>query len=693
LIRFDAIGRAWALFRQEPGTWLLAALITIVILAGINGASFMLSIPLGVVMSAALGGFGGLLISLLGTAVFVAVQGVLMAGLIRMAVKQVDGEKFSLGEMFVFDNALPQVIVAWLLYLVAAIIGVFLLVVPSWIAVGVLMFALPLAAEGKRSGVRAIQESWATLKGAWFSATVFHLVLAVLMAAGGLLCGLGILVTFPLYVLAIAVVYRDHYPNKAKGQGIATEDLLAAPRSRIPGWAWLVVVCGFTAPILVAIAAVVGMAVLLRTGAQPGFPGFPPGQMEVAFPEPGAGPGINMPGVPKAPGDEIDKLLATLKTGNAFEKDFTLAMLPLAVPKTPRRGELANVLVTLLNDPKSRAKAAEALVVWATPEQVPALIDALSSDDDEVRRHAAKALGRLSDERGNEALAAHLADPRDRSQTSEALVAAGASARDAVVKLQGNDDPEVRQEVTKILEKIDAARSDAAVAEGEVATKEPFPGNPPAVGGRRVRALPNLSGRRRGAIAPERSLTQVLANLRGNDSAARLKALGQLVGSQPIPARQDEVTASIVPLLSDPDVAVRAAAVRALGAWGTADAVEPLLAALNDPDPLVISLVIPTLGELKDLRACATLATLLINQKHRQSAARALTAAGSLAETAVVPMLRNRDFAVRIAVCEILETIGTKACVAGLNRATHDANRSVATAAKSALSKVNERLR
>jgi uncharacterized membrane protein len=49
------------------------------------------------------------------------------------------------------------------------------------------------------------------LKGDALMAILFYLVVVIMAAAGLLACCIGALVTFPLFILSVAIVYRDFF--------------------------------------------------------------------------------------------------------------------------------------------------------------------------------------------------------------------------------------------------------------------------------------------------------------------------------------------------------------------------------------------------------------------------------------------------------------------------------------------------
>lgn len=104
---------------------------------------------------------------------------------------------------------LGDLIVVALLQTLAVGIGLALCILPALVAMGLLMFSIPLVVDRKASGVEAIRRSFEMLKSQWLMATLFYVVAATIGCGGILLCGVGLLFTLPLYFLSIAVAYED----------------------------------------------------------------------------------------------------------------------------------------------------------------------------------------------------------------------------------------------------------------------------------------------------------------------------------------------------------------------------------------------------------------------------------------------------------------------------------------------------
>ena len=213
VIRFEAIGEAWGLFRGEIGVWILASLIVTFACTVVQFAFFLISIPMSIVGGAFLSGGLSLSTSFGSLAVSTAVWGVFLGGMCRMALKQIDGHSIGLNDLVSGTDILPSLALAWLLAVLAGFAGFLCLVIPGWIISGILMFSLPLVVDARLKAVDALGVSWKILKDQWLLAAVFALVLWVMQIVGVMFCGLGYLVTLPLSVLAQAILYRGFFPH------------------------------------------------------------------------------------------------------------------------------------------------------------------------------------------------------------------------------------------------------------------------------------------------------------------------------------------------------------------------------------------------------------------------------------------------------------------------------------------------
>ena len=241
-VDFSWLGQAWSLFTAQMGVWIgafvLYALIASVLL-------LLWSIPTGVyatiqqAITAALNhtsphvppqnpyaqfarnqGFSLLL---------AAANAIFLAGFYRMALRQMRGEPIGIGGVFsAFPQALPLAIVTvcitgsvalleglllGLLHLTGlpaagavSIAGV-LVLIPSIVVQGLLMFAPLLILDKNVSAVDAILGSVRLLRGQWLMGVLFYFTVALISGFGILLCGIGVLATYPLFLISVAVGY------------------------------------------------------------------------------------------------------------------------------------------------------------------------------------------------------------------------------------------------------------------------------------------------------------------------------------------------------------------------------------------------------------------------------------------------------------------------------------------------------
>jgi hypothetical protein len=213
-VRFSAIGEAWGLLVQRWPLWVLTVLIVMVCYSALSGVVLALfGVPL--VRGARPFWIG---LSARGQAtqfvVTSVVVGLFLGGMFRMACWQIRGRAVGLETLFSVFDVLPQLVLGLILYGLATFLGFCALVLPGFIVSGVLMFTLPLIVDGGLEATDALGQSWRALKGQWLVAAVFHAVAGFVAWVGVCCCGVGILLTAPLYCLSIAVLYRDFFMLK-----------------------------------------------------------------------------------------------------------------------------------------------------------------------------------------------------------------------------------------------------------------------------------------------------------------------------------------------------------------------------------------------------------------------------------------------------------------------------------------------
>jgi hypothetical protein len=214
LVRFSAIGEAWGLLLRRWPMWVLTVLIVMVCYSALTGVVFSI-FDVGVIHGARPFWMGlssrGQAIPFILTSVIISP---FLGGMYRMACRQIRGQPVGVETLFSVVDVLPQLILGSVLYGLATFLGFCVLVLPGFVVSGVLMFTLPLIVDGGLDATDALAQSWRALKGQWLVAAVFHAVAGFVAWVGVCFCGVGFLLTAPLYCMSIAVLYRDFFMMK-----------------------------------------------------------------------------------------------------------------------------------------------------------------------------------------------------------------------------------------------------------------------------------------------------------------------------------------------------------------------------------------------------------------------------------------------------------------------------------------------
>ena len=185
-------------------------------------------------------------------------------------------------------------------------------------------------------------------------------------------------------------------------------------------------------------------------------------------------------------------------------------------------------------------------------------------------------------------------------------------------------------------------------------------------------------------------LNKMLAVLKQRQSFPRLRAADRLAKAEPV-NRKAEVSAALLPVLTDSDPYTRQAVCRALAIWGEADAVPELIKRLNDSHPTVRWATLEALGRLADPRAASSIAGHLAADREPVPAIAALQAMGPAAAPAVRPLLRAEQQSTRHAACRLLGALGGRQSVFDLLAMQRGKDPLAAKLAKNALRQIVRR--
>lgn len=207
----EALGFAWNRFKGNALFWVLFVLLTIVVAAIFNSGSFgdyqeiNEAAMNGDISSGTAAGvsFGSSLLGLIGS----LVGSVLSALGINAALREVAGEKATWGTLFKVD-AFGMVLLAALLLLVAGFVGLLLCLVGAVVVAIFAPFTYHNVIDKGMNAWAAFTSSFRLVGQNFGSVFLLELALLGLNIAGAIVCGLGLFITIPLSVLALAYAFR-----------------------------------------------------------------------------------------------------------------------------------------------------------------------------------------------------------------------------------------------------------------------------------------------------------------------------------------------------------------------------------------------------------------------------------------------------------------------------------------------------
>jgi uncharacterized membrane protein len=215
----ETIGEAWNWFRAEMGLWVLATLLMLLI-------TFGCAIPFyGMAFATMFGNpdpnIGDMMMfyvwSIPAAIMIYVGQAIGFAGMYNMAIKQIQGQPISMRDFFDFKGMFWQH--AGLVISMAIMFGSIACYLPAFMLGGLLIFTQPIIVHQRIGAFAALSQSWNLLKGQIWMAAAFYFILSMVAGLGVVVCCVGLLFTYPLYPLAVSLVYRDyltaHYGSSA----------------------------------------------------------------------------------------------------------------------------------------------------------------------------------------------------------------------------------------------------------------------------------------------------------------------------------------------------------------------------------------------------------------------------------------------------------------------------------------------
>lgn len=208
----DCIGRGWRLFQANVGLFVGATLLLFLI------------------------GFGCGMIPILGALANLVISGPLYGGLYMLMIKRIRGQEAAISDLFEgFSKAflplmLGQAVIGILSFLsaflfIAAVGAMMVLHRPMFLPFGILLaiigiipavylatcwlFTLPLIIDRGMDFWPAMELSRKTVARHWWQVFILLILSGLVSLAGVLLCGVGMLATFPICIAALMFGYED----------------------------------------------------------------------------------------------------------------------------------------------------------------------------------------------------------------------------------------------------------------------------------------------------------------------------------------------------------------------------------------------------------------------------------------------------------------------------------------------------
>ena len=202
----DAISFGWRKFSANPGVWIVFVVVALLVQALINGIFNGFDVAVqdtdDFTFTSAFSAAG-----LIGSVVSAIVGYLLQAAFVRGALSEVDGQKPALGTFLQF-GPIGAVILTGLLVGIGTSVGLVLCILPGLVFAFLTWWAMPFVVDRNQDAITAIKSSFTAIKSDAGTLILLALALIGINILGALLCGLGLLVSIPVSIIASTYAYR-----------------------------------------------------------------------------------------------------------------------------------------------------------------------------------------------------------------------------------------------------------------------------------------------------------------------------------------------------------------------------------------------------------------------------------------------------------------------------------------------------
>ncbi|MFD3593231.1 hypothetical protein ACFWU5_10925 [Nocardia sp. NPDC058640] len=215
----DALGYGWEKFKNNALVWIGIIVVFALIQVAINfifgSSGFLVTDADGDIS------FGFSLWGFLGSVISTVVGYLISAAMVRGSLEETDGRKPGFGDFFQFTNV-GAVILACFLVGIATGIGFALCVLPGLVIMFFTWFTINFVLDRDQDAITAIKSSFSAVAANAGTLLLLALALVGINIVGALLCGIGLLVTMPVSVIASTYAYRVIVGGPVVGgQGVA----------------------------------------------------------------------------------------------------------------------------------------------------------------------------------------------------------------------------------------------------------------------------------------------------------------------------------------------------------------------------------------------------------------------------------------------------------------------------------------
>jgi hypothetical protein len=217
----DAIAYGWQKFKERPSTLLVPMIVVLVVLiaadlliqfvvvGGFFGSTSCDSTSFNGTVSTSCGQpfWRQLLGAGLGAALLSLVAQIMLAGIYRGALRAMDGEDFSVGQLFEGYNKM-QVVFAAIFIAVATGIATVLCFLPGILIAFFTSFTLFFIVDQQLEAAEAIQESVRMVWHNFWAVLLFGILAFICLVIGTIALIIGLLVAVPVVVFGAAYTYR-----------------------------------------------------------------------------------------------------------------------------------------------------------------------------------------------------------------------------------------------------------------------------------------------------------------------------------------------------------------------------------------------------------------------------------------------------------------------------------------------------